>query len=214
MKKNGQYVGVDEKYIPEDEKYVDNSTNSEIKDTVNMGINAAKEYVTDKDNQEKFKRTGKKGLKVLKGIGIGYLAFIGFVFIMVIVVFVIIFSNFFKITKEANDMYNHAIEIFDNEKEDTNSGYSSYEIISFNNDLEMYIGTNYGLQVSSLLDDVVTKIKKNKDHSISVVYRSTTTSTPNEIIKLKSSFDEWTEYEVSFDYDSNGFVNKVIIFDK
>ena len=65
MKKNGQYVGVDEKYIPEDEKYVDNSTNSEIKDTVNRGINAAKDYVTDKDNQEKFKRTGKKGLKIL-----------------------------------------------------------------------------------------------------------------------------------------------------
>ena len=25
MKKNGQYVGVDEKYIPEEEKYVDES---------------------------------------------------------------------------------------------------------------------------------------------------------------------------------------------
>ena len=53
MKKNGQYVGVDEKYIPEEEKYVDNSVNSEIKDLVNDGIKSTKNYVSDKDNQEK-----------------------------------------------------------------------------------------------------------------------------------------------------------------
>lgn len=214
MKKNGQYVGVDEKYIPEDEKYVDNSTNSEIKDTVNRGINAAKDYVTDKDNQEKFKRTGKKGLKILKGIGIGYLAFFAFVIVMVIVVFIIVFSNFFKINKRVDDINNRATEIIDKPKDTTNQGYSSYEISSFNSDLEIYTGTKYGSQVSSLLDNVVTKIKKNADHSISVVYGTTTTSAPDEIIKLKSNFDEWTKYEVSLDYDSNGFVNKVTIFDK
>ena len=67
MKKNGEYVGVDEKYIPEEEKYVDNSTNSEIKDAVNQGVGAVKDYITDKDNQEKIKY-GKKRIKNSKGI--------------------------------------------------------------------------------------------------------------------------------------------------
>ena len=228
MKKNGQYVGVDEKYIPEDEKYVDNSTNNEIKDTVNKGINAAKDYVTDKDNQEKIKKTAKKGLKILKGVGIGYLAFFAFVIIMVIAGTIFAFSSFFKINKTIGDVNNRATEIIDksNEiidksteiidksKDITNQENSSNEISSFNFGLEMYTGTKYGSQVSSLLDNVVTKLKKNTDHSISVVYGTTTTSSPDEIIKLKTNFDEWTEYEVSLDYDSNGFVNKVTILDK
>lgn len=56
MKKNGQYVGVDEKYIPEDEKYVDNETNKEIKDAVNDGLNSVKNYLTDEENQKKLKK--------------------------------------------------------------------------------------------------------------------------------------------------------------
>lgn len=56
MKKNGQYVGVDEKYIPEEEKYVDESLlgpTSEIRDGIKSGVNKVKEYVQDADNQEK-----------------------------------------------------------------------------------------------------------------------------------------------------------------
>ena len=58
MKKNGQYVGVDEKYIPEEDKYVDESLlgpTSEIRDGIKSGVNKVKEYVQDADNQEKIK---------------------------------------------------------------------------------------------------------------------------------------------------------------
>ncbi len=71
MKKNGQYVGVDEKYVPDDEKYVDNNLNSDIKNDMHDIYQGAKGYVLDKDNQEKMKNIGRKGLKVAKGIGIG-----------------------------------------------------------------------------------------------------------------------------------------------
>lgn len=96
MKKNGQYVGVDEKYIPEDEKYVDNETNKEIKDSINDGLLSLKNYLTDEDNQEKFKKTGKKGLKILKGVGIGYLIFFGFVITMIVITFIMIFVQIFR----------------------------------------------------------------------------------------------------------------------
>ena len=82
MSKNGQYVGVDEKYIPEDEKYVDNNLNNEIKNDVHNMYQGAKEYVSDKDNQEKMKNAGKKSLKIAKGLGIGYLVFVGIVIVM------------------------------------------------------------------------------------------------------------------------------------
>lgn len=31
MRKNGQYVGVDERYVPENEKYIDDSLNNNLK---------------------------------------------------------------------------------------------------------------------------------------------------------------------------------------
>lgn len=211
MKKNGQYVGVDEKYIPEEEKYVDNSVNSEIKDLVNDGIKSTKNYVSDKDNQEKIKNTGRKGLKILKGVGIGYLIFIGLIILMVIVTFVIVFSNFFKMDRQSDKLFNEVTNIIDKVDDSNNSGHSSYDISSFNNDLEIYQGTKYGSSVLKLLDNVVTKIKKNSTHPITVVYDKQTISNTNDIVSLKKEFDTTAKYEISFDYDSEGFINSVTI---
>ena len=54
MKKNGEYVGVDEKYIPEEEKYVDNETNKEIKDSINDGLRSVKDYVRTRGERVLF----------------------------------------------------------------------------------------------------------------------------------------------------------------
>lgn len=112
MKKSAQYVGVDEKYIPEEEKYVDNTLNDEIKSTINDGLKSAKNYLSKDENKEKIKNTGKKVLKVGKGIGIGYLCFIGFIILMFIVVFILVFSNFFKVNERADKIYNSAESTF------------------------------------------------------------------------------------------------------
>lgn len=111
MKKNGQYVGVDEKYVPEDEKYVDNNLNSEIKNDVHNMYQGAKGYVSDKDNQEKIKNVGRKGLKITKGIGIGYLVFVGIVIVMVIAIFILVFSQFFRINRQRDEIRDKATNI-------------------------------------------------------------------------------------------------------
>ena len=214
MKKNGQYVGVDEKYIPEDEKYLDKEDNNEIIDMVNKGINTAKNYINDKDNQEKIKKTGKKGLKLLKGISIGYLIFFGFITLMIIVIFVFVIINMFNTNKRVEDLKNNSNEMVDRMNDNINKEYNSREINLFNSELELYTGTQYGSRISSLLDNVVTKIKKNSSHLIEIVYKDATLSNPNDIIKLKDNFEDWTKYEVSFDYDAKGYINKVTIFDK
>lgn len=71
MKKNAEYVGVDEKYIPEEERYVEGNS--------------------------------KKDAKILKGVGIGYLTFITFIFIAVIAVFGIVIMNFVDINNKRNE---------------------------------------------------------------------------------------------------------------
>jgi len=216
MKKNSQYVGVDEKFIPENEKYVDNETNEEIKDSINDGLRSVKNYVTDKDNQEKFKKTGKKGLKVLKGLGIGYLVFFCFIILLVITIFVIVFVNMAKINSRADDVYEQAGSIIDkvtDQMDDSNSGnqYSKVEIMAFNSVFELYNGTQSKFFVSNLLEEVVTNNKTKKDHIITVVYNEMSTSNTDEITTLKQNLEDGNDYEVSLDYDTNGFVNKISI---
>lgn len=211
MSKNGQYVGVDEKYIPEDEKYVDNNLNNEIKNDVHNMYQGAKEYVSDKNNQEKMKNAGKKSLKIAKGLGIGYLVFTCIVIVMVITVFIFAFSQFFKISRQSDEIKNKATDIINQGINNIDEGHSKIEVDEFNFDLEAYSGTQYGSSVSRLLDNVITKIKKNADHSITVTFGTTTTSKTDEIITIKKQFDKTLQYEVSLDYDSNGYINKVTI---
>ena len=208
MKKNGQYVGVDEKYVPADEKYVDNNLNSEVKDDIHNMYKGTKEYISDKDNQEKVKNVGRKGLKIAKGYGIGYLIFSGFIFLIGIVifitVFIVIFSQIFKVNKQSDEIKENASNII-NEVSD------KADVEDFNFNLESYSGTKYGSLVIKLLDKVIIKIKKNSKHTITVVYNDITTSNPDEITTLKKQFDSNTQYEVSMDYDSNGYINKITI---
>ena len=208
MKKNSQYVGVDEKYIPEDEKYVDDDINNELKEIVNDGIKYTKNYLSDKDNQKKIKNSGKKIFNIFKGIGIGYLIFVGFIFLFIILIFIIVISNFFNINNKVNDNFDNDNSIIEETKDDV---YTQYDILSFNGDLEPYKGTKNGNNVNLLLDNVISKIQKNLDHIINVNFNSTSYTTVNDIITLKKIVDKNKNYEVYFGYDSNGFINEVNI---
>ena len=87
----------------------------------------------------------------------------------------------------------------------------SFEVERFNNSLEIYVGTNNGIQVSSLIDEVQTNNRKNKDKLIEFEYKDVKTKNPDEIIKIKKDLDEWTNYEITFEYDKNGMIDYVLI---
>lgn len=110
MNKNGEYVGVDEKYIPEEERYVDNTLNGEIKETIRDGVRSAKNYISKEENKEKIKNAGKKVLKVGKGIAIGYVGFWIFCVSLVLIVFIAIFISSFstsnRIKKQTTETFN------------------------------------------------------------------------------------------------------------
>lgn len=207
MKKNGQYVGVDEKFIPEEEKYVDNTLNDEIKGVIKDGVKSAKDYVSKEENKEKIKKGAKKGLKIAKGIGIGWLSFYVIVFLIVICVFVFSFITFFKISNTNNVFFK---DTFD-KVPDIQSEVSSQNASNYNRDLEIYQGTQKGMQVIYLLDNVVTKIKKESEHSLTLVMDGETYKNTSDIILIKQKLSDWSDYEIEFDYDSKGYINKVAI---
>ncbi len=92
------------------------------------------------------------------------------------------------------------------------SSSDKFAVSAFNTGYEMDTGTQPYIFVENTLSDVITDNKKGK-HIITVVYNDTKTSKPDEIKELKNSLDKSKQYEISFDYDDKGFINKMIIED-
>ena len=87
----------------------------------------------------------------------------------------------------------------------------SFEVERFNNSLEIYVGTNNGIQVSNLIDEVQTNNRKNKDKLIEFEYKDVKTKNPDEIIKIKKDLDDWSNYEITFEYNEDGIINYVLM---
>lgn len=91
------------------------------------------------------------------------------------------------------------------------------EKASFNRTYEIAAGTASKSRVSWTLDDVMTNNKKNSDRLIEVIFNETSYGTSSdEIVKIKSllkNFEGYNivNYEVSFDYSEDGYINKMTI---
>ena len=112
-----------------------------------------------------------------------------------------------KKNRESNAIPN----IVDQHNENVNAMFDKFEVTAFNSTFEFRVGENYGSSVKRALDDVITNNKKNSEHIITVVFEEISTSDPEEIKNTKKNFDDWTKYEISVDYDENGFVYKMTI---
>ena len=77
---------------------------------------------------------------------------------------------------------------------------------------EQYQGTQDKYALERVLDKVVTNNKTTKN-IITVIYNDTVATAEDELVSLKRSLDDWTEYECSLDYNSKGVVNKITIKD-
>ena len=91
---------------------------------------------------------------------------------------------------------------------------NSFSIKSFNNNFTYSSGTKSGIFVTQTLDDVISSNKKHSDHQIRVKYNEYNTKDEDEIISIKSEIGTYTYYEVSIDYDRDGYVNSITIKDK
>lgn len=87
----------------------------------------------------------------------------------------------------------------------------------FNSDFEFYQGTKGGTATGKQVDNVIKNNKKNDEHLIEVIFDGVSYGTDSGKIKeIKNSLKDFNgyrlqEYEISIDYDNNGYVNKVTI---
>lgn len=109
-----------------------------------------------------------------------------------------IFDKFFSLFDKAIDMQENMIKDIENTSDEVN------------NVLELYKGSNSGLSLKKLLDEVIT-INKTEETKITIKYLETETQDEEEIKNLKTRFDDANNFEVSFEYDDEGKINEVTI---
>ena len=91
------------------------------------------------------------------------------------------------------------------------------EINSFNSDFEFYQGTVGGTSTGYQIDNVIKSNKKNANHLVEVIFDGVSYGTdPDKIKEIKDSLKDFNGYklqyyEISIDYDDNGYVNKITI---
>ena len=179
-------------YKLKDDKNINININDNSKEAINNGIDSAKKVSIV--------------FFIVFGI-IAVLVFSGVVFFITTII-----NQVDKNTKDADKTIN---SIFEKAKKETDAEDSKFEIDSFNDNFEMYSGTQTKSLLSSLLDEVVTSNKKNSDKLITVIYNDKQTTNPDEVIAIKNSLndDSSVKYEVILDYSDKGYVNKVTIKD-
>ena len=119
--------------------------------------------------------------------------------------------NFMKSFEDTQEQSNEIINKANETQKEIENQRKKINRDSFNWNFETYVGTEYGSSVGYLLDKVITNNKKNKDYLITVIFKDTNTTDPESIKNIKKQFEEWHKYEVSLDYDEEGYANKVTI---
>ena len=117
-------------------------------------------------------------------------------------------TNGNEITDGIKDMFEGLEQQFNNREEEKKESPAV-----FNAGLTYAEGTKATIFVENMLDKVVTKNKQNKDMLITVKYKNKSTTDVDEIKAIKKSLKQWSEYEVSVDYNDDGYITKITIED-
>lgn len=127
-------------------------------------------------------------------------------------------DKFDAIKEESNKHINKVNQQIQDAQNKIKEEQTQEEIDSFNRDFEIWVGTETENGTSLQIDKVIKNNKKNSSHLIEVVFDGTSYGTdPSSIQSIKNSLSTWTAdnniqyYEVSADYDSNGYINRVTI---
>ena len=120
-----------------------------------------------------------------------------------------------EIDKESTSIFmsfmNFIKEIISGQIEEQKEEDKQNEIKQYNSKFDIYSGKQYGNFLDNLLENVINNNKTQKEHIITVKYNQKETNIPEEIKTIKSQLEKLDEYEVTLDYDDNGYVNKVTI---
>lgn len=110
-----------------------------------------------------------------------------------------------EINSDTNDMYNQF-------KEEENDRKSKQEVSDFNFYFSSINGTKNGFLVKHSLDELITS-NKTKERKITFKYNEIETQDPDVIKEAKKKIDDRKNYEISLDYDEEGYINLITVED-
>lgn len=176
------------------------------------------DYISDEKNQEKMKKTGKTALKIFGGGIVAYIIIGIIVFIIAVVIIINIFGKVGNGFDSINDAKNSIMSDSEKTKNDVNSiindTRNSINTSEFNSSFERMTGSQSYDNVVSLLEDTISTINKNNNHSITVVYGNIVASNTSDIRSLKNGLAADKDYEIYLGYDDAGYVNKIEVYEK
>ena len=112
--------------------------------------------------------------------------------------------------KDTNEMNNEINNVYNQFKEEENKRENEQDIRNFN--FYFSNGTNNGFFVKSTLDKIITSNKTN-ERKITLKYNGVETQDSDVIKETKKKIDDRKNYEISLDYDSEGYINLITIED-
>ena len=122
-----------------------------------------------------------------------------------------------KAEKKQEEEEKRQQELEDKINKEQEEYHENFSKDSFNGTFEMNQGTKSGMFAKSQVDNIIKNNKKDKEHLIEVIFDGTSYGTdPSNISNVKNKLQEFNgykfqEYEISLDYDDNGYVNKATI---
>ena len=120
------------------------------------------------------------------------------------------FGKISGLLDDAIDMQKEQMDNNSNNYEESKEMLSDFEKGMFNSPYEAYAGSSNGSRVKSVLDRVITN-NKTEERKITVKYNDIETLNEEEIRNIKRKFETFDECEIIYEYDENGFINKIII---
>ena len=111
-----------------------------------------------------------------------------------------------------NNIINPDIDgIFNKFEEIEDKVQAGSDKFSHNSRFENSTGTKSKIFVENILDDIISVNKKNIGLTVTLVYKTISTTDEAEIKTIKYGLDDFVDYEVSVEYGDDGYVNKVIL---
>ena len=148
-------------------------------------------------------------MKEVINTGLGTVKHASTFMIVPVIMFIMIFITIaFAMFKTTNTMIDTKDETFDKYEEEKIKIEEESKKYSFNFQFINANGTKATIFVKSTLDEIIQSNKTN-ERQVTLVFNGTETKEESEIIEIKHSLSG--DYEVSLNYDDDGYINKILV---
>ncbi len=117
-----------------------------------------------------------------------------------------------EVNNDTNEMDNEINNVYNQFKDEENERRSKQDVSDFNFYFSNINGTKNGFLVKHNIDELITS-NKTKERKITFKYNEIETQDPEVIKETKKRFDDRKNYEISLDYDENGYINLIMVED-